>query len=60
MTARIAGAAAPVVGAAPQPDYVGLDQVNVLLLRALAGKGEVPVVVAADGKTANPVSIVIR
>jgi uncharacterized protein (TIGR03437 family) len=60
VTARIAGAAAPVVGAAPQPDYVGLDQVNVLLLRALAGKGEVPVVVAADGKTANPVSIVIR
>ena len=60
VTARAGGAAAPVVGAAPQPDYVGLDQVNVLLPRALAGKGEVTVVVTADGKTANPVSIVIR
>lgn len=38
----------------------GLDQVNVLLPRALAGRGSgVPVVLTADGKTANTVTVSI-
>ncbi len=39
---------------------VGLDQCNVRLPRILAGRGEVDVIFTADGKTSNPVKVVIR
>ncbi|MGH9939501.1 MAG: hypothetical protein ACREAM_24945, partial [Blastocatellia bacterium] len=42
------------------PDFVGLDQLNVLLPRNLAGRGELDVTVKADGATANVVKIAIR
>jgi uncharacterized protein (TIGR03437 family) len=43
-----------------QPTFVGLDQINVRLLRSLAGRGEVEVVVEVDGKPANPVHMNIN
>jgi mono/diheme cytochrome c family protein len=45
------------IGAGPQGQYVGLDQVNVLVPRALLGHGEVDVALTADGKPANVVTV---
>ena len=39
------------------PGYVGLDQVNVRLSRALIGSGELNVALSADGRAANVVRI---
>jgi uncharacterized protein (TIGR03437 family) len=50
----------PVLSAGAQMQYAGLDQVNVELPSSLAGKGEVPVVLTADGQTANTVLINVR
>ena len=55
----IGGVRAQVVGVAAQPDFVGLDQVNVIIPMSLAGAGEVEVVVTVDGNVANTVTIVI-
>lgn len=55
----IGGVAATVVGVAAQPEFVGLDQLNVIVPRELAGRGEVEVRVTIDGKLANVVTIVI-
>lgn len=55
--AFIGGIAAPVTFAGAQADSPGLDQINLLLPRALGGRGDVDVVVAVDGKAANAVSI---
>jgi len=60
VTATIGGAAMEVQFAGAQGDFVGLDQVNLRLARALAGRGEVDVALSADGKTANVVKINIR
>jgi uncharacterized protein (TIGR03437 family) len=60
VVATIGGVNAEVLFAGPQVDFVGLDQANVRLPRNLAGRGEVDVVMAADGKNANVVKIVIR
>jgi len=43
--------------AGAQDNLAGLDQINVRLSRNLIGRGEVSVVLIADGKTANPVKI---
>lgn len=58
--ASIAGMAAQVVYAGPQPEYLGLDQINLLLPRSLAGKGEVEVILTANGIAANPVRIGVK
>jgi uncharacterized protein (TIGR03437 family) len=42
------------------PGFVGFDQVNLLLPRTLAGRGEVDVTLSVDGKAANPVRVSIR
>ncbi|MGH9839682.1 MAG: hypothetical protein ACREEM_12950, partial [Blastocatellia bacterium] len=42
------------------PGFVGLDQVNALIPRSLAGRGEIDVVVRAGGATANTVRIAIQ
>ncbi|MEZ5396948.1 MAG: hypothetical protein R2724_29775 [Bryobacterales bacterium] len=55
----IGGVAAQVLGIAPQPQFTGLDQLNVIVPRALIGAGEVEVRVTIDGVTANVVTIVI-
>jgi uncharacterized protein (TIGR03437 family) len=54
------GVEATVTYAGPQGDFVGLDQVNVLLPRALIGRGEVDLQLTVDGQAANPVRILIR
>ena len=56
----IGAVGAGVLGAAPQGQYVGLDQVNVRLPRALIGRGEVDAVLQAGGMTANVVTVRIR
>ena len=37
--------------------YVGVDQLNILLPRTLAGRGDVDVVISVDGKVANTVKL---
>lgn len=52
-----AGISLPVLYAGPQPQFPGLDQVNVRLPANLAGAGLVDIVVAVSGQTSNAVSI---
>lgn len=47
----------PVLYAGPQPDFPGLDQVNVPLVLSLRGAGVVNVTVTVDGVTSNAVRI---
>jgi uncharacterized protein (TIGR03437 family) len=42
-----------VLYAGPQPEFDGLDQINVALPIALRGSGEVDVVVRANGALSN-------
>jgi uncharacterized protein (TIGR03437 family) len=51
------GVDAPVAFAGRHPDSPGLDQVNVMLPAALAGKGDVTLTLTVDGSAANPVHI---
>jgi len=46
--------------AGAQPEFAGLDQINVELPRSLLGRGEVTVGVTVGGRAANPVTVVIR
>ncbi len=55
--ATIGAANVEVLFAGAAPDFVGMDQANVRLPRSLIGRGEVDVVLAVDGKTANAVRI---
>jgi uncharacterized protein (TIGR03437 family) len=57
VTCTIGGVSMEVLYAGPQGDYVGLDQMNLVLPRALAGRGEVDLVLTVDGKLANTVRI---
>lgn len=56
----VGGVAVPVLYAGKQPEFVGLDQINVQLPRSLAARGEVDLIVTIDGKTANPVKIHLK
>ena len=60
VTAQIGGVNAAVAYAGVQSQYPGLDQVNVYVPRALAGAGEIPVVLTVDGVTANVVTISVQ
>jgi len=60
VTATIGGLAAEVQFAGPQGGFVGLDQVNLRLARALAGRGEIDVALSVDSKTPNVVKINIQ
>ena len=57
VTATIGGVSAAVAYSGAQGTYPGLDQVNLLIPPALAGKGKVSVIVTAAGKPANPVYV---
>ncbi len=46
--------------AGPQGTYGGLDQFNLLLPRALAGKGNVSLTVTAEGRASNQVNLTIK
>ncbi len=57
----VGGVTVPVLGAAPQSQFAGLDQVNIgPLSRSLAGRGEVNIALAVDGKLANNVTVSIK
>jgi uncharacterized protein (TIGR03437 family) len=60
VTATIGGVPAPVLYSGAQGFFKGLDQVNLRVPRALAGRGEVNVVVTVDGVSANFVKVRIR
>ncbi|HEX4950136.1 MAG TPA: NF038122 family metalloprotease [Blastocatellia bacterium] len=57
VSATIGGVAVPVLYAGKQPDFIGLDQINLPLPRSLSGRGTVDVVLTVEGKTANTVTI---
>ncbi len=59
-TAKIGGTNAVIEFIGPQPDFVGLDQTNVLIPRSLIGRGLVDFVMTIDGKLTNTVSVVIK
>ena len=61
VTATVGGENVPVLGAVPQGEFVGLDQVNIgPLPRSLAGRGEVDIILTTDGKQANTVTVNIE
>jgi uncharacterized protein (TIGR03437 family) len=53
----IGGVSAPVLYAGPQNSFQGLDQVNVQIPAALAGRGEVNVTLSVDGQLSNTVTV---
>jgi uncharacterized protein (TIGR03437 family) len=59
VTVTIDGMSFPALYAGPQPQFPGLDQVNVPLSLSLRGAGVVNVTVTVDGVTSNPVQIQI-
>ena len=59
--ATIAGIDIPVLFAGPQPEFPGLDQVNLgPLPRSLAGRGEVDLALAVEDRRANTVTVRIQ
>lgn len=58
--ATIGGQTAQVIGVAEQGEFVGLDQVNVIIPHALIGAGEVEIRLTVDGVLANIVTISIQ
>ena len=57
-TATVDGEPVTVNGPVPQPEFVGLDQVNLgPLQRSLAGRGEVDIVLTVDGTAANSLTV---
>lgn len=59
-TLTIGGIALPVLFAGAQGTLAGLDQINALLPRSLAGRGEVEALFTANGKTSNRVRVNLR
>lgn len=60
VSATVGGADVEVLYAGEQGEYAGVDQVNIRLLKSLAGQGEVAILVNIDGVAANPVKIHIQ
>lgn len=54
------GGLLPVVYAGAQGNYVGLDQINLLLPRAFTGRGEQEVMLSVAGKVTNRVKFTLR
>jgi uncharacterized protein (TIGR03437 family) len=59
-TATIAGVAAPVTYAGPQPSYPGLDQINILLPATLVGAGQAKIAVSMGTEALNTAFLTIR
>jgi uncharacterized protein (TIGR03437 family) len=53
----VGGVGVEVLYAGPQQEYPGLDQLNLRLPAALAGSGEVEVLLTVNGKTSNAVKL---
>ncbi len=61
VSATVGGESVRVLGTVAQGQFVGLDQINIgPLPRSLAGRSEVNVVLTADGKPANTVTVNVR
>ena len=60
VTATVGGETAEVLFAGAQPEFVGVDQINIRLPRSLSGRGEVEIVLTADDQTSNRVTINVR
>lgn len=58
--AKIGGSDVIVEFAGPVMGFVGLDQINLRLERALSGRGEVDLVLTVDGKIGNIVKVNIK
>ena len=58
--AYVAGQTATVQYAGAQGQYQGLDQVNVVVPKSLAGMGEVSVYLVVDGKASNMVTVNVQ
>jgi uncharacterized protein (TIGR03437 family) len=58
--ATIGGVEAEMTYAGSQNGFVGLDQINLRIPRSRAGRGDVDVVITADGKAANLVRVNIK
>lgn len=57
VSVTVGGSSTVVEYAGTQGEFVGLDQINAVLPRSLAGAGQVNVVVTVDGVTANTVKV---
>ena len=60
VTAKVKGVSAEVLFAGSQSEFVGLDQVNIQLPKALAGSGEIDVELIVAGKLANIVRVALQ
>jgi len=60
ISATIGNMPVAVLYAGPQPDYPGLDQVNLPLSLSLRGAGTVNVVLTVDGRMSNAVEVAIQ
>jgi hypothetical protein len=60
VTCTVDGVDVPALYAGPQLSYAGLDQVNLQLPMSLAGRGDVQLVLSANGVAANTVTLNIR
>lgn len=60
VTIKIGGADGQLFYAGLAPGFVGLDQVDVSIPRSLIGRGDVDIVLTADGKPGNTVKVGIK
>jgi uncharacterized protein (TIGR03437 family) len=61
VSASVGGVPVPVEGIAAQPQYAGLDQVNLgPLPHSLVGRGAAEVVVSVNGSASNTVSVTLK
>lgn len=60
VTVEIGGTPVETSYVGPQGDFVGLDQINLRLLRSFAGRGEVQIRMVIDGKSANLVTVTMK
>jgi uncharacterized protein (TIGR03437 family) len=60
VTATVNGSTIPVQYAGAQPQYAGLDQMNINLPRTLVGAGVVGIYVTVDGEISNTVTLTVR
>lgn len=60
VSARVGDLTLPVAYAGAQGQFIGLDQINILLPASLAGRGEIGVTLVVNGKAANIVKMNVK
>jgi uncharacterized protein (TIGR03437 family) len=60
VTANVGGENVEVLFAGAQGDFVGLDQINLRLLRSLAGRGQVEIRLSVEGQMTNALAAAVR